>query len=402
MPWPRSEAAHMNVIAQILSVTALGLRSVPLRFGTSMVVVVGVATVVAVFVSVMALAVGFEKTTASAGSPTRAIILGGSSNTESGSSLSRANVLTIANAPGIRHGADGEAVVSIDALAFVPVTNQRSGLNAFATLRGVGAQVFVLRPEIQIVEGRAFKTGLREVIVGSAAQRQLGGLEVGSSISLPQGDWTIVGVFTSGRDSHESELLTDAETLLTEYRREVFSSMTVSLQDEAAFRTALTTDPTLSVQVMREDVYVSQASQWLRRLLRVVAFGIGGIMAFGTAFGALNTMYAAVSTRSREIATLRALGFGATAVMVSILIEALVLALAGAVLGAFLSWLVLNGAVISTMSGNSPSQLTFEMQITPAIVTLGIAASCLIGATGGLFAALRAGRLPLATAMRAV
>lgn len=392
----------MNVIAQILSVTALGLRSLPLRFGTSMVVVVGVATVVAVFVSVMAMAVGFEKTTVSAGSPTRAIVLGGGSNTESGSSLSRANVLTIANAPGIRKGADGDAVVSAEALAFVPVANERSGLNAFATLRGVGAGGFALRPEIQIVEGRAFKTGLREVMVGRAAQQQLGGLEVGSRISLPQGDWTIVGVFTSGHDSHESELLTDAETLLTEYRREVFSSVTVALQDETAFRTALTTDPTLSVQVMREDVYVSQASQWLRRLLRVVAFGIGGIMAFGTAFGALNTMYAAVSTRAREIATLRALGFGGTAVVISILIEALLLALAGAVLGAALSWLVVNGAVISTMSGNSPSQLTFEMQVTPAIVALGIAAAGLIGATGGLFAALRARGLPVAMAMRAV
>ncbi len=392
----------MNVMAQILSVTALGLRSVPSRFGTSMVVVVGVATVVAVFVSVMAMAVGFEKTTASAGSPARAIVLGSGSSNESGSSLSRANVLSIANAPGVAQGADGEGVLSMEALAFVPVANQRSGLNAFATLRGVGAQVFALRPEIQIVQGRAFRAGLREVIVGRAAQRQLGGLEVGSRISLPQGDWTIVGVFTSGRDSHESELLTDTETLLAEYRRDVFNSVTVSLQDESAFRTALTTDPTLSVQVMREDVYVNQASQWLRRMLHVVAFGIGGIMAFGTAFGALNTMYAAVSTRAREIATLRALGFGATAVVISILIEALLLVLAGGVLGAALSWLVVNGAVISTMSGTSPSQLTFEMRITPAIVALGLAASCLIGVVGGLFAAVRARGLPVATAMRAV
>jgi putative ABC transport system permease protein len=392
----------MNGIAQILSVTLLGLRSVPSRFGTSLVVVVGVATVVAVFVSVMAMAVGFERTTSSAGSPTRAVILGSGSSTESGSSLTRANALTIANAPGIRQSGDGDAVVSMEALAFVPVTNLRSGLNAFATLRGVGTQGFALRPEIRIAEGRAFKTGLREAIVGRAAQRQLGGLEVGTAISLPQGDWTIVGAFTSGRDSHESELLTDAETLLTEYRRDTFNSVTVSLQDENAFRTALTTDPTLSVQVMREDVYVNQASQWLRRMLKVVAFGIGGIMAFGTAFGALNTMYAAVSTRAREIATLRALGFGGAAVVISILIEALLLALTGAVLGAALSLWIVHGATISTMSGTSPSQLTFELQVTPAIVALGIAASCLIGAVGGLFAAVRASRIPVATAMRAV
>jgi putative ABC transport system permease protein len=388
----------MSLIAQIASVTALGLSSLPRRFGTSMVVVVGVATVVAVFTSVLSMAVGFEKTTANTGSPERAIVLGSGSSTESGSSLSRENVLTIANAP-------GTGLLSADALAFVPVANRRTGLNAFATLRGVGPQAFDLRPEVRVVEGRAFKAGLRELIVGRAARQQLGGLAVGSRISLPQGDWEVVGVFTSDGDSHESELLTDADTLLTEYRRQAFNSVTVALRDAAAFetfRTALTTDPTLSVQVMREDLYASQASQWLKRLLRIIAFGIGGIMAFGTAFGALNTMYAAVSARAREIATLRALGFGGAAVVVSVLIEAMLLALTGAVFGAVLSWLMVSGAVVSTMSGTSPSQLTFEMQLSPTIVALGIGAACLIGAIGGVFGALRASRLPIATAIRAV
>jgi putative ABC transport system permease protein len=395
----------MNFITQTVAVTGVGLRSVPMRLGTSLVIVIGVATVVAVFISVLAMAVGFERAAASAGRADRAIILGSGSNNEGGSSLSREHASTIAGAPGVRKGAGGEPLASAEVLAFVPVTNQRTGLNAFATLRGMGPQGFALRPEIRLVAGRAFRPGLQEVIVGRAAQQQLGGLGIGSRISLPQGDWEIVGVFESGRDSHESGLLTDAEMLLTAYRRPAFNSMTVRLEDAGAFErfsTALTTNPTLTVQVIREDRYFSQASGWVTQLLRIVSFGIGGIMAFGAAFGALNTMYTAVSTRAREIATLRALGFAPAAVMISILVEALVLALAGAVLGLIPAWLFVNGAVVSTMSGTGPSQVTFAMQMTPQVAVLGILAACLIGAVGGLFGALRASRLPLATAIRAV
>jgi putative ABC transport system permease protein len=395
----------VSFLTQAIAITGVGLRSVPMRLGTSMVIVIGVATVVAVFISVLAMAIGFERTTSSAGRADRAIILGSGSNNEGGSSLSRENALTILGAPGVRKGADGEPLASIEVLAFVPVTNQRTGLNAFATLRGVGSQGFQLRPEIRLVAGRAFRPGLQEAIVGRAAQQQLGALEIGSRITLPQGDWEIVGVFESARDSHESELLTDAEMLLRAYRRPAFNSMTVALEDAGAFErfsTALTTNPTLTVQAIREDRYFSQASGWMTQLLRIVSFGIGSIMAFGAAFGALNTMYTAVSTRAREIATLRALGFAPGAVMISILVEALVLALAGAALGMVPAWLLVNGAVVSTMSGTGPSQVTFAMQMTPQIVVLGILAACFIGAVGGLFGALRASRLPVATAMRAV
>ncbi len=395
----------MNFMTQTIAVTGVGLRSVPLRLGTSMVIVIGVATVVAVFISVLAMAVGFERAAASAGRADRAIILGSGSNNEGGSSLSRENALTIAGALGVRRDADGEPLASAEVLAFVPVTNQRTGLNAFATLRGAGTNGFALRPEIRVVEGRTFRPGLQEVIVGRAAQQQLGALSIGSRISLPQGDWEIVGVFESGRDSHESELLTDAEMLLREYRRPAFNSMTIGLEDAGVFErfsAALTTNPTLTVQVIREDRYFSQASGWVTQLLRIVSFGIGSIMAFGAAFGALNTMYTAVSTRAREIATLRALGFAPAAVMISILIEALALALAGGALGLVPAWLLVNGAVVSTMSGTGPSQVTFAMQMTPQIVALGILAACLVGIVGGLFGALRASRLPVATAMRAV
>jgi putative ABC transport system permease protein len=391
----------MSTMRQIRAVTEMELRSIPVRLGTSMVIVVGVGVVVAVLVSALAVASGFTRAAAATGDPSRAIVLSG--ETEAGSSISRENAVAILNARGVASERQGVPLASAEALVFVPLTNRNTGMNAFVTLRGVGSQAPRLRPEIRIAEGRMFASGAHEVMVGRAAQRRLGGLEVGSSIALPNGEWSVVGIFTSDGDSHESELMTDAETLLNAYQRNVYNSITVRLGDGDAFEefaTALAADPTLAVTAVREDDYFAAASQQVARLLTVIAYGMGGIMAFGAAFGALNTMYSAVSTRAKEIATLRAIGFGSPAVVVSVLAEALALALAGALLGALVAFLALDGSAMSTMTGDTPSQLTFDLAVGLDLMLIGVACAAAIAAVGGLFGAVRAARVPVAAALR--
>jgi putative ABC transport system permease protein len=248
------------------------------------------------------------------------------------------------------------------------------------------------------------QAGLRELIVGHGAQSQFKGLDVGSHIALRGSDWTIVGSFESNGDSHESELLADAETVLSAYRRNLYQSVIVLLDSQAsfdAFKTALTTNPQLSVDVQRERDYYAHQSERMTNVLSFVAYVVGGIMAVGALFGALNTMYSAVSVRTREIATLRAIGFGAAAVVLSVLIEAMLLSILGALIGAGLAWVFFNGNVVSTLGSNF-TQVVFRLAVSPALVVLGVLWACVIGLIGGLFPAIRAARLPVATALRAV
>jgi len=395
----------MSALKEVAAVTAMNLRSIPGRYSTSLVIVVGIAAVVAVLISVLAMAKGFVETATRAGRDERAIVIGRGAAAESQGWFSRENAVTILNAPGIRKTADGKPVASAEHLAFVLVPDKRTGRDSFVMVRGVGPEAFTLRPEMKIVAGRMFKSGLNELIVGRSAQTRLEGLTVGSQVSLPQGDWTIVGVFESGGDAHESELLTDANTLIAAMRRgERFSSTTVWLQDDGSFDTfkdAVTTDPTLSVDVKREKVYFADTSKPIGKLLTVIAYVIGGFMALGAMFGALNTMYSAISARSLEIATLRAIGFGAGPVVVSVFVEALLLALAGALLGAGIAWIFFNGNAVSTTTGSSPSQMTFSLNVTPGLIVLGVSCALVIGFFGGLFPALRAARRPVALALRA-
>ncbi len=396
----------MNSLKTMWSATSLGLRSIPQRLGTSLVVVVGVAIVVAVFVTVLSMASGFTKAAASTGREDRAIVIGSGADTEASSGVGRDQVFAISNAPGIRRAQSGDALLSAEALAFVALPSKRGGLNAFATVRGVGPAAAELRPEVRLVEGRMFSPGKHEVIVGKGARSRMEGLEIGQSIAMPQSDWQIVGIFESGGDSHESELMTDAETLMATWRVNQFNAVTVALDAGGgafqAIQEHLTANPSLSVKVVRETEFFERQAEGISRLLRVIAFGIGGIMAFGAAFGAVNTMYTAVSARSREIATLRAIGFGAGAVVASVLIEALVLSLAGAAVGASVAWLAFNDASVSAMTGTTPSQLTFALDVNGALILAGVLIACGIGMLGGLLPAVRAGLLPVASAMRAL
>jgi putative ABC transport system permease protein len=394
----------MSSLTQIGAVTMMNLRSIPQRLGTSSVVVIGIAGVVAVLISVLAMANGFEETLAGAGRADRVIVLRGGSNTELSSTISRENVLTMLDAPGIKKNAAGRSIGSAEIVTIVGIPLKASGTDANLTVRGVGPEAMELRPEIKLVEGRMFHSGTRELIVGRAAQAQFAGLELGKKISFRDSDWTIVGAFESHGDSHESEMQGDVESVLNAYRRNLYNSVTVLLDSAASFdqfKTALTTNPTLSVDVRREPDYYAQLSKGVSKVLSFVAYIVGGIMAVGALFGALNTMYSAVSARALEIATLRAIGFGAGAVVISVFVEALLLALLGGIIGAGIAELAFNGNTANTLGGNF-TQVVFQLNVSPALVAFGIVWACAIGVLGGLFPAIRAARQPIATALRAV
>lgn len=388
---------------QTVAVTMMGLRSLPSRASTSLVVVVGIAGVVAVLVSVLAMSLGFQRTVAGTGQDDRAIVLRGGSNAELSSALSREQAQTLVEAPGVRRDAEGRPIASAEAVVIVNLPTLADGNDANVTLRGVSPQVYALRPEIRITEGRSFEPAVREIIVGRAAQQQFAGLTLGSRIAFRDSDWTVVGIFESGGDNRESELLADAETVLSAYRRNGYQSVTVQLESAAAFtdyKDALTRDPTLTVDVQREPEYYAAQSRQLTQVLNFLAYIVGSIMALGAIFGALNTLYSAVAARQVEIATLRALGFGSGAVVTSVLIEAAVLALIGGLIGAGLAAFFFNGNVVNTLGANF-SQVVFRLEVDPDLIVLGLVWALAIGLLGGLLPALRAARMPIVDALRA-
>jgi putative ABC transport system permease protein len=396
----------MKQLRQIVGVSLMNLRSMPQRLATSAVTVSGISGVVAVLVSVLAMGSGINKTLQSAGRDDRVIVLRNGSTSETTSSLSRASALAIMDAAGVRRDAAGKPLASVELVRPVKVLTKSDNSAANAIFRGVGPQALRVRPEIVIIEGRMFRTSLNEVIVGKGAQAQFKGLNVGDTFDTRSATWTVVGVFTSNGDSHESELLTDVETLMSAYKRTNYSSMTASLTSTGAFREfkdAISTNPALAVDVDREKEYLARQSATVTQLLSVVAYVIGSIMALGATLGALNTMYSAVSTRAKEIATLRAMGFGGGAMVTSVLVEALLLSLVGGMVGAALAWVFFNGNSLSTAAGGSAStQLVFDVVVSPQLVALGLAWAVGIGIVGGLLPALRAARLPIATALKAM
>ena len=388
---------------QTTAITSMNLRAIPQRMGTSWVIVIGIAVTVAVLVSVLAMVAGFSKTLSSTGRADRVIVLRGGSVAELSSTISRDNTINIMDAPGVKKDAEGKPIASAEMVAVVALPQRKTGTAANVTVRGVGAKAAELRPEIHLVAGRMFQPAVRELIVGRSALTQFKGVDIGSHISFRNTDWTVVGEFESGGDAHESELMGDIETVLSAFRRNLFQSVTVMLDSPDAFaqyKDKLTTDPTLTVDVQREPDYYAAQSKQLNKLLNFLAFGVGSIMAIGAIFGALNTMYSAVSARSLEIATLRAIGFGAGAVVVSVFVEALLLSLVGGLIGAAAAWLFFNGNTVNTLGANF-TQVVFHLTVTPQLLVSGIIWACVIGVLGGLFPAIRAARLPVATALRA-
>jgi putative ABC transport system permease protein len=388
----------MNTVRQIVAVTLIGLRAIPQRLGASLVVVVGMAGVVAVTISILSMATGFMHTIRSSGRADRVIVLSRNAQYEFASSITRENALAIADAPGLGRALDGKPIVSAEALTAILVTKKSNGLDFYMVLRGLGPEALALRPEIKLTSGRMFRPATHELIVGKSAQSEFEGLEVGDKVSLPDGDWTVTGSFESGGSGTESELLSDSETLLSGLRANAFKSMTVMLarpNDFDRFKAALSANPALVVDTLHETDYLANQAKQLNGFLTVVAYLVGGIMGLGALFGALNTLYSAVSTRSVEIATLRVFGFGAPAILASVLAEALLLSLLGAAIGAFAAWCAFNGNL------HSAGSLVFRLTVTPALMGEGIGLACGLGLLGGLLPALRAARVPVAVALRA-
>ena len=388
----------LRKLRQIVAVTTMGLRAIPDRLGLSLVIVIGMALVVGVTISILSMSVGFMRSVNNTGRIDRAIVLSHGSQFEFASAISRDNALAIADAPGVGIAADGKPIVSAEYVTAVLVSKKSDGLDAYVTLRGVGAEGFTLRPEIRLVNGRMFQSARHELIVGKSARAQFEGLEVGGLVPLADGDWTITGSFESNGDEHESELLADSETLLSATRANTFHSVTVMLKRPESledFKAAIATNPTLAVDIYRETEFLAAQSKDLNGFLTLIAYVVGGIMGLGATFGALNTMYSAISARAMEIATLRAIGFSGTAVVASVLAESLLLAVSGAFIGAAVAWITFNG------NFHAIGGLVFKLAVTPSLVALGIGFAFTLGLVGGLFPAIRAATLPVADALRA-
>ena len=395
----------MNSLKQVAAVTALNLRSLPQRAGTSLVIVIGIMGVVAVLVSVLAMSAGMIKSMQGAGRDDRAMVMRNGASNEMSSSLTRDAVAVIADAPGIKRDAAGQPIYSAETMTIILLT-KKDGSDVSVPLRGVGPNAEALRPEIKLVAGRMYEPTLNEVIVGKGALAQYSGLDIGSELTVRNNVWKVVGVFESNGDIHESELLTNNVPLQTAMRRGGGSqSVTVMLnspQDFSAFKDALTSNPNVSVDVVTERQYFTEQSSRIAPMLSIVAYVIGGIMAVGAIFGALNTMYSAVSTRSVEIATLRAIGFGPTPIVISVLVEAMLLAFIGGAIGAFLGWLFFNGHTVSSSAGGVASESrVFNLYVSPTLIAAGIGLACFIGFIGGLFPSIRAAKMPVAEALRA-
>lgn len=411
LPWP----AILGLVAllfawlfvtrrgqQTRAVAAVGLASLPQRWGASSVIVIGIAGVVAVLVAMLAMGEGFQATLRGTGNTGSAIILRGGSQAETNSNIGRDQVPLIAALEGIAKDADGRPLISAEASQVANLPTKADKTDANVQLRGVGKEAWLLRPQVKIVEGRSFEPGKRELVVGWRARDQYIGVDVGSQVELGNQQWDVVGVFRSD-DSHDSELWADMETLATTYNRNAFQSVTVKLDGDEGFeklKSALAADPRLKLDVQTTRDYYAKQSEGLTQLIRALGTVIGSIMAVGAVFGALNTMYAAIAGRVREIATLRAIGFRGLPVVMAVMLETMLLALLGGLLGAALAWLVFNGYTVSTLSSNF-SQVVFQFRVTPELLWTGLKWALGIGLAGGLFPALRAARLPVTEALRA-
>lgn len=392
--------------AQTRSVASVGISTLGQRLGASAVIVVGIAGVVGVLVALLAMAEGYAQTLRQTGSADTAIVLRGGSAAEVASGLDRDSTLQIAQAAGVARDTKGEPLASSELVvaANLPLKKGTTADDEGSVqLRGISEQAWGVRPQVKIIEGRRFQPGLRELIVGRGAARQFVGLVPGQEIRLGTQQWKVAGVFGSG-DAMESEIWADAGVLADTYRRgSSRNSVTVKLADAQAFTTfksALESNPQLKVDVSTTLDYFSKQSEGVTKVLRIIGITVGGIMAIGAMFGALNTMFAAVAARAREIATLRAIGFSGLPVVVAVMLETMLLALIGGLLGGLVAWLLFNGYNASTMAAGSVGQLAFDLKVTPDVLWTGLKWALAIGFIGGLFPAVRAARLPVSSALR--
>lgn len=387
-------------MGQWLRITAMNLRSIPARLGVSMVICVGTASVVAVLITVLSMSNGLTKTLVSGAQSDRVVVMRQGALAESLSSMSREAVLAVETAPGIAT-VDGKKLVSPEIVLSVNLPTGEEGLETPVFVRGLTEGGLAVRDDLELVTGRMPQSGRFEVAVGSAIKEQLTAAEIGDVLTFHSNPWTVVGVVSQGGGAAESQVYVDAATAMAASGRTVYSAMRARLADPEgfeAFRQALEDNPQLVVEAKLEADYLEEQAENATGILELIAYVVSGIMAMGALFGAVNTMYTAVSARTAEIATLRAIGFGGSAVAVSVLAEAMVLSFVGALIGTAIAWLMFNGLTFN--AGGQLGAIGVALSISPGLALLGIVWACTLGFVAGLFPAVRAARMPVAEGLR--
>lgn len=391
----------MGLLSQIIAISLMNLRNIPVRLGPSMVIVVGIGGVVAVLVALLAMAQGFQATMQGAGYDDRVIILRAGANSEINGSITFDQANIISNKPGIlKNGTDpviaGESYVSVN------MVKHANNSTANVSFRGISKNSFQVRPEAAIVAGRNIEFGKFEIIAGAGAASQFRGLEIGNTLNLRNADWEVVGIFDTGGSIYDSEIWTDALMLNSVFGRgSTYSSMAARLSSSEDFeqlKTALESDPRLVTKIQRESEFYAAQSETTNQLITGVGVTVISIMAIGAVFAVLNTMYSAVSVRTVEIATLRALGFGRVPIVFSVIVESILLAFVGGSAAGLLTYFFFNGFTASTIGSNT--QVSFQFMVTPELIAIGIALATVLGIVGGLFPSVRAAKLQLTEALR--
>jgi putative ABC transport system permease protein len=388
---------------QTWSVAKVGIATIPQRLGASAVVVVGIAGVVGVLVAILAMGAGFERTLKQTGSEDTVIVLQAGSRSEIGSSLDQETVALLTQASQVMRNSENQPIVSAEQLVTALFPKRSTGLEASVAVRGVGEHAWELWPRLRVIEGRKFKTGLRELLVGRDARDKFAGLNIGATVTFDAQSWIVVGTFDTA-DAHNSEIWGDSQALGSAYQRGgMVNSLALKLTDPHAFdalKAEVRSDPRLKVEVQSTRQYYNQQSETFVRMIRIVGATIGAIMALGATFGALNATYMAVTGRSREIATLRAIGFRQVPVVVSVLLETMLLAALGGAIGALVAWAIFDGFTAST-AGDS-GQIVFAFKVSPNLLWNGLKWALAIGFIGGLFPAVRAARMSIVAGLREI
>lgn len=385
------------MLRQIVEITAMNLRNLGSRLGSSSVIVVGIAGVVGVLVALLAMAGGFEAALERGGAADRAIALRSGSGGEMTSNLNQ-------DAVNIVSSMEEVARSSAELYLVVDVPKRSGGQLANLVVRGVEQAAFEIRPEVRIVAGRPFTPGTREMIAGRRASAEFQGIDLGAAVELRDGEWTITGLFEANASAYESELWSDLSVAQSAFRRVgATQSMRIQVGSPGAIESLaarVEDDPRLDMEVIGEQDFFRGQSDLMSGLIRGFGYTVAVIMAVGAVFAALNAMYTAVSVRTVEIATLRALGFGSVPVVVSVIIEALGLGILGGLLGGAVAYFGFNGFTVSTLNQGSFSQIAFDFAVTPELLVSGLTWAVTLGLLGGLFPAVRAARLPITTALR--
>jgi putative ABC transport system permease protein len=386
----------MNFLRQFIALLAMSLAGVPQRLGSVLTIIIGVACAVGVLVSMLAMGTG-ARNQEQANVRADGVVLSSVGSQPFSSAVPREEAAVIRDTPGIRRGSDGEPIVAFESFVGMEGRRRVTGTRVFFPLVGISESVLQYRPEMHFTSGRMFQRGLRELIASNTCVRQFSGFAIGERRSLPGGDWTIVGHFDQGV-GEQCTVYADVDVVMSTFARNAYSLVAVLLRspsDYDAFRAAVQANPTLHLEAKHEKEVVQDAFKQLNGLLDFVSYFVGTIMAIGATLGAVNSLYSIVDARRRELATLRAIGFGSGAIVASILCESVLLALPGALLGAGLAWALFNGLSVS------PFGYSFQLEVTRSLALTGVVWALAMGLFGGLLPALRAARVPVTTALRA-